>query len=265
MEDVLAYDVLQEKLGDAYDLTSVFDCRKMISILLKANSDKEELCRHTMNKLRGFAVMVMDANTGKSKDAFLYNTAMDILDGENTRKNNLAEMVKYGIESKELEDSKLVDLVVENIWGLFGLSTRESALLGEMIERFGAKIKKENKMQDSENEKNKMEKIAEFCHESNRAYCKAIGDPIRSPWGELTDRERQSIMSGVKFRIEHPEANLDAQHIEWSKSMTEQGWVYGEKKDVEKKEHPCLVDWNELPATQKSKDFLFKNNVDLFR
>ena len=71
--------------------------------------------------------------------------ATNILEGENSRKNNLAEMVKYGIESKELEDSKLAEMVAENVWGLFGLSTRESALLGEMIERFGAKIKKENK------------------------------------------------------------------------------------------------------------------------
>jgi hypothetical protein len=35
------------------------------------------------------------------------------------------------------------------------------------------------------------------------------------------------------------------------------GWVYGEVKDPEKKEHPCLVEYEELPKDQQAKDSLF--------
>lgn len=35
------------------------------------------------------------------------------------------------------------------------------------------------------------------------------------------------------------------------------GWVYGEVKDADKKTHPCIVPYNELPEFQKKKDHLF--------
>jgi len=36
------------------------------------------------------------------------------------------------------------------------------------------------------------------------------------------------------------------------------GWKYGPVKDVEKKEHPCCVEYHELPVDQKAKDFIFR-------
>ena len=40
------------------------------------------------------------------------------------------------------------------------------------------------------------------------------------------------------------------------------GWVYGEVKDPVKKEHPCLVAFEELPVEQQAKDYIFKAVVD---
>ena len=40
------------------------------------------------------------------------------------------------------------------------------------------------------------------------------------------------------------------------------GWVYGEVKDAEKKTHPCIVPFEELPEFQQKKDALFCAIVD---
>jgi uncharacterized protein YodC (DUF2158 family) len=46
------------------------------------------------------------------------------------------------------------------------------------------------------------------------------------------------------------------------KEKIAEGWVYGETKDSEKKTHPCLVSYDELPEFQKKKDALFCAIVD---
>lgn len=43
-------------------------------------------------------------------------------------------------------------------------------------------------------------------------------------------------------------------HEVWAKSRMEQGWIYGEVRDDEKKTHPCLVPYDELPETEKDYD-----------
>jgi hypothetical protein len=43
------------------------------------------------------------------------------------------------------------------------------------------------------------------------------------------------------------------------------GWVYGEVKDAEKKTHPCLVPFDQLPLFQQKKDKLFCAIVDALR
>jgi hypothetical protein len=46
------------------------------------------------------------------------------------------------------------------------------------------------------------------------------------------------------------------------KEKINNGWKYGKEKDPEKKEHPCLVPYYELPSEQKVKDHLFKHMVE---
>jgi hypothetical protein len=48
-----------------------------------------------------------------------------------------------------------------------------------------------------------------------------------------------------------------ASHEAWSKNRLAHGWVYGEKKDLDAKTHPCLVPFDQLPVDQQAKDFLF--------
>ncbi len=50
------------------------------------------------------------------------------------------------------------------------------------------------------------------------------------------------------------EAMAENVHEMWAKTRIEQGWTYGPKRDDVKKEHPCLIPYNELPEEEKVYD-----------
>lgn len=109
-----------------------------------------------------------------------------------------------------------------------------------------------------------IEKIAELCHEINRAYCHSIGDDSQPSWSDAPEWQKESAITGVKFHTEH-DTTPEQSHISWMKQKENDGWVYGEVKDPEKKTHPCMVPYNELPQEQRSKDYLFKAICDFFK
>lgn len=43
-------------------------------------------------------------------------------------------------------------------------------------------------------------------------------------------------------------------HEVWAQTRMEQGWTYGEQRDDTKKQHPCLVAYEELPEEEKEYD-----------
>lgn len=107
--------------------------------------------------------------------------------------------------------------------------------------------------------------IAIVCHQANKAWCESQGDFSQKDWGEAEQWQRDSAINGVKFRLENPDAGPDAMHNSWSAEKVSQGWVYGDVKDAEKKTHPCLVPFEELPEFQQKKDKLFSAIVDALK
>lgn len=106
------------------------------------------------------------------------------------------------------------------------------------------------------------EAAARAAHEANRAWCLSRGDVSQVSWDEASDDIKQSCMQGVKqvFAGATP-ASL---HDSWMKNRIEHGWVYGPVKDVEKKIHPCIVPYGELPQEQRAKDEIFLRVVTAF-
>ncbi|KKN70086.1 hypothetical protein LCGC14_0434110 [marine sediment metagenome] len=102
-----------------------------------------------------------------------------------------------------------------------------------------------------------IEKIAEVAHEANRAYCYTLDDNSQVGWNIAPGWQRTSAINGVKFHIDNPDANCSASHENWLKEKYAEGWKYGKTKDIEKKEHPCCVPYDELPIEQRVKDALF--------
>lgn len=50
------------------------------------------------------------------------------------------------------------------------------------------------------------------------------------------------------------EALAESVHDEWMRGRIKAGWIYGEKRDDEKKQTPCLVPYHELPEEEKEYD-----------
>lgn len=98
-----------------------------------------------------------------------------------------------------------------------------------------------------------VEDIAKACHEVNAAYCKATGE-TSLPWEQV----KESAVRGVQFALDNPDATPESQHEAWMNDKKADGWVYGPEKDAEKKTHHCLVPYADLPAAQKTKDYLFQ-------
>jgi len=106
--------------------------------------------------------------------------------------------------------------------------------------------------------------IAEICHETNRLYCRMVADFSQKPWAECEDWQRKSAIEGVKYRLANPDATPEMMHGSWLQSKLSDGWVYGEVKDADKKTHPCIVPYNELPLNHQLKDYLCGNIVKAF-
>ena len=102
-----------------------------------------------------------------------------------------------------------------------------------------------------------VDKIAEVGHETNRAYCETIGDFSQPSWGNAPDWQKDSAIGGVEFHLANPEAGCSSSHESWLRQKNAEGWIYGEVKNPEKKEHPCCVPYEDLPNEQKVKDALF--------
>lgn len=110
-----------------------------------------------------------------------------------------------------------------------------------------------------------LEKIAKVCHQVNKAYCEINGDDSQQDWEQAEGWQRNSALLGVAFRINNPDAPVSAQHDSWMKQKESEGWVYGEKKDTEKKTHPCMVPFEKLPPFQRKKDELFTAIVNILK
>lgn len=107
--------------------------------------------------------------------------------------------------------------------------------------------------------------IAIVCHEANKAWCSVNADESQKSWNEAEEWQRESAVNGVLFRMDNPNAGHDAQHNSWMEEKIKDGWVFGEVKDPEKKTHPCIVPFEQLPEFQKKKDALFCAIVDALK
>jgi len=107
--------------------------------------------------------------------------------------------------------------------------------------------------------------IATIAHGINLAYSASLGDHSHLPWEETPEELKKSIEYGVKMHLENPETTPEQSHESWLKQKEVDGWVYGEVKDLKNKTHPCILPYDQLPAEQKTKDYLFKAVVTLLK
>lgn len=100
-----------------------------------------------------------------------------------------------------------------------------------------------------------VEEIAQVVHEANRALQRINGDLVSSPWEECGAEMQASIIDGV--RVVQSGATAKQSHENWVRFKIQHGWTYGKAKSEAEKTHPCLVDYEDLPESQRVKDDLF--------
>jgi hypothetical protein len=103
-----------------------------------------------------------------------------------------------------------------------------------------------------------IEDIAKMCHEANKTLCEIQGDFSQVSWHDAEAWQQSSALAGVLFCLQNPNAPPSANHESWLEEKRATGWQYGPIKNVDAKEHPCFVPYDELPPEQKAKDYLFK-------
>jgi hypothetical protein len=102
-----------------------------------------------------------------------------------------------------------------------------------------------------------IEEIARVAHEVNRAYCLSLGDASQAEWENAPEWQKKSAIAGVEFHLNNPTAGPSGSHDSWLRMKVADGWTFGPIKDPNKKEHPCCVEYHELPREQKAKDYIF--------
>lgn len=111
---------------------------------------------------------------------------------------------------------------------------------------------------------NQIEQIAKTCHQVNKAFCESIGDFSQPDWKDAPEWQKQSALNGVEFHLSNPNSQPSDSHNNWLEEKFKSGWSYGPVKDHEKKEHPCMVEYDALPKAQQTKDLLFISVVRSF-
>lgn len=102
-----------------------------------------------------------------------------------------------------------------------------------------------------------IEMIVKDVHETNKRFCEALGDESQVSWEEAPEWQKSSCLVGVHAILDGTVTKPSDSHQSWMKHKLLEGWKYGPIKDVDKKEHPCMVDYDELPFEQKTKDAIF--------
>jgi hypothetical protein len=101
------------------------------------------------------------------------------------------------------------------------------------------------------------EQIAKTAYEVNRVYSESLGDFSNAVWELAPEWQRNNTMLGIEFIKNNPNATLCEIHENWLATKYEEGWKWGEVKDIGKKEHPCCLPYDDLPLSQRTKDILF--------
>lgn len=121
------------------------------------------------------------------------------------------------------------------------------------------------------NTEQRTDALARACHSAWYAYTVLALGEDGEPWETAPDWQKASIREGIRFWDEKmetgevfrdPSTSIDEaihflaplSHENWMKHKTANGWVYGETKDPEKKTHPCMVAYGDLPEDQRKKD-----------
>jgi len=103
------------------------------------------------------------------------------------------------------------------------------------------------------------ERRAEFVYEAARIAAIAAQAPIiPEPWGEREADFKAQFLKVIERQCGSQRSRSPEElHGSWMQAYFGMGWVYGEKRNVEKRTHPDLVPYADLGQLERDKDAVF--------
>ncbi|MEO0722537.1 MAG: RyR domain-containing protein [Pseudomonadota bacterium] len=103
---------------------------------------------------------------------------------------------------------------------------------------------------------------ARTVHAALSSWCEANGKDAYPLWSEAPEWMRTSTLESVAFQRDNPDASVSAQHDQWMEQKIGDGWRYGDSRDDDRRLHPMLVPYGDLPEFEQTKDAILKAIVD---
>lgn len=97
------------------------------------------------------------------------------------------------------------------------------------------------------------DELPEDMRDANRAQAADIPNKLHMLGYELAHRQGVKP-SEMRLDPERAEAVAKHEHDRWVNERLRSGWTYGNPRDNARKQHPLLVDWDQLPEKEKDKD-----------
>lgn len=160
-----------------------------------------------------------------------------------TRRHNEYESIAYRHNLALIDSSNSVDETLGTILANIKKVQRYA--------KFKEQLKTSNELQS---------RLVLAIHEANKEIQQQTGE--YTP--QLNNHLTKSILDSVYFVLDNPNCTPEQQHNNWVHFKRADGWKYGPEKDFERKEHPCLLPYNELPEIQQRKDSVFRQTLDNF-
>ena len=98
--------------------------------------------------------------------------------------------------------------------------------------------------------------IARIANEINRVYAYCIGQE-KSKFEQLKPEEIENIKIGVKFCLANPTTTPEEIHAKWRETKLAAGWSYGPIINLHLKQHPNMINFYNLPISERIKDHIF--------
>lgn len=108
----------------------------------------------------------------------------------------------------------------------------------------------------------KLKHLAKIYHENIRMLQEINSEKVSPPWEDTPDWMIEGTFDSINFHLANPAASASASHENWMGEKIRTGWRFGPVKDPDKKTHPLLIPFSELPAEQQMKDILGKALID---
>lgn len=113
----------------------------------------------------------------------------------------------------------------------------------------------------------KGEKIAKLIYEATRVEADWSGRSIvPEEWERREEKFREQFVNIINKYISSDKLPTPSKaHASWMHSYFKMGWKYGKTRDTNKKTHPDLIPFEELPRDERDKDAIFLAFVWLVR